>query len=184
MKLNVNRGASVMTRATTLGVVILATVCSLGLAQTQGGSTNSPPISVNPPVVVTAYVPLDCGASQLLIRDKSNHTLYLYNKPFRPELFLSTAGCSFTPDMTCSIQITNGCPLQAALISCLGQFAASQRDAAVLQKIGEEKNFTKLSKKEQLLYGTLSFLNNLKAIKETATNASESGVAPAPRVQR
>lgn len=136
------------------------------------------PLNVTPPVIVKAYNPLDCGACELLLQDKSGRELYLFNKPFHPELFLSAQRCSSEPDMACSIQITAELLLRETLITCLGQFLESRCDATELERIRETKDFISLSKDDKILSGTLMILNSLKEIKQSANQRVESTVLP------
>lgn len=128
-------------------------------------TTGEPPDKVVAPIIIKFYQPLDCGASQLLLVDKSGKNLYLYNKPFRAELFLSAKGCSFEPDLTCSVQITKGHRLQAQLAAALAEFADTRADEKALQKIRAESDFMKLTEPEQVLFGVLLFAERLRAIE-------------------
>lgn len=126
---------------------------------------DGPPVSVTAPISVEAYVPLDCGASQLLLVDKSGENLYLYNKPFSASLFLSTKGCSEEPDLTCSVHITKGHPLQGQLAAALTEYASTQADEKMLQRIRAQADFTELTEPEQVLFGTLLFAESLRGIE-------------------
>ena len=137
------------------------------------------PTSLSPPIEVTAYEPLDCGATELLIKDKTGQPLYLFNKPFRRELFLSTKRCTDEPDMRCSVHITKGHPLQKALIASLEQFLKAGRNAEKLEKVKNETDFTKLTEEERILQGSFNFLGALQHITETADKSPEPCVAPA-----
>ena len=124
--------------------------------------TGEAPVSITTPVIVKAYVPLDCGASQLFFVDKSGQSLYLYNKPFTTELFLSTKSCSSKPDMTCSTHVAQGSVLSTGLTDALAKFVASRADEESVARIRGESNLTKLTEQEQLIWGALSFVDRLK----------------------
>ena len=136
------------------------------------------PINPRPPVVVESYDLFDCGASQLVIKDKTGQHLFLFNKPFLPEFFLSARRFSSEPDMTCSIQITAELPLRQTLIACLGEFLESRCNAKTLERIGNTKDFLSLSESEKILSGTLMILNSLQEIKKSDNQRAESTVLP------
>jgi len=109
----------------------------------------------------------------LLFVDAADNTLYLYNKPFGKELFLSTKPCTENPDKACSVQITKSIPLQPQLITALTKFAESRADKKTLQRIKTEKNFVKLTNDEQLLYGTLMFIEAIKRYGQDSHSTKE-----------
>jgi hypothetical protein len=88
-------------------------------APAQQTASNAPPVAISPPVAILYTMPLDCGATEMQIRDASGRTLYFFNKPFTTNWFLSSNQCSFTPDMTCSVQISPGSPLDRTLRTAL-----------------------------------------------------------------
>jgi hypothetical protein len=156
-----------------LTVAALVALCAGCLLSPQEPTHAAVPVTLTPSVVVTFYDLFDCGASQLNIRDKTGRQLYLFNKPFRRDLFLSTATCTDKPDMRYSVHITKGHPLQEALITSLETFLNGQCDQGKLDKIRKESDFTKLSAGERVLQGTIYFLDCLRDIKETANDVPE-----------
>ena len=142
-------------------------------------------LTFKPPVDVRAYVPLDCGASQLFFEDSSGQGLYLYNLPFRADLVLSTSGCVSKPDMNRSVMLAEQHELAIALHIALRRFAERQSDTRSLSRIRAQTDFTKLTNREQILWGVMSFAENLEKMKEAANQASQAiGTPGAPQPER
>jgi formiminotetrahydrofolate cyclodeaminase len=168
-----------MKRTSILNMATLLVVCAGCSSSPQGKTSATLPISLKPPIVVTYYDLFDCMASELRIKDAAGRQLYLFNKPFLPDLFLSTNSCTDEPDMTCSVHITKGHPIQATLIACLEQFLEGEHDKAKLERVTKETDFTKLTEEERILRGTLCFVECLKGITKTADQVPENAAPTA-----
>ena len=123
------------------------------------------PVALTSPVVVKGYFPLDCGASQLSLIDGAGRNLYLYNKPFGLEIYLSTKSCTENPDMSCSVNLARDAALRQALEDALTSFAEEKADKEIQRRIRAEGDFTKLTKDEALLRGTLFFVDRVESAR-------------------